>query len=645
MMYKKMHQIDRKDDASVMRYRLRDPVHERYIEERSPRRRLGSSTGSSPQRVGYKFAEYMAELPDEEEDTGGMDFDKPYTPKPFHIFGERPSRTLERDSGRSNRSKSATRYDVTATPPPYSSTYPQPISSTLGEPVKSDPSAGRPYQYQPPRATENYAPAPFVPQYEQEKRRYDLLSNRPQSAVAFGSRYDYQPVNQPRGGVQEYAAADSTTYVQRRRELSPLRRDEARQWYQSVQSGGDAPFGGFRQPAPERRESPQIYSSSNVGTNQIRSNFNDRLDFDIDEFSRLEQELTQEDERRKRQLRELEDQKAKWQGYNVSSQFSPSVAHQAQPQYQQQQQGVEVRAVAKALHNFVAQTNREASFRKGDLIKIRRQVDDHWYEGEVHGKVGIVPIAYVDIAASALGDDRTTLTEVNTQAEGLAQAVYRFEGKNVNELPLRKGEYIVLTKKVDENWLEGKNEWGRRGIFPSNYVKILNQPASRLTDYVTSQTGFGQPQTYVRGDDPLKPLPNGSQLFDTSRNLPAPSVPNVGASRIRATAPPQQISNTFGARNTDLISKARELAQNVRKEFGSAGSTSGAEALDAALSAGQTDTFQALFPYKPQNPDELELKENDIVYVVERCDDGWYIGTSLRTGRFGTFPGNYVKRL
>jgi len=55
------------------------------------------------------------------------------------------------------------------------------------------------------------------------------------------------------------------------------------------------------------------------------------------------------------------------------------------------------------------------------------------------------------------------------------------------------------------------------------------------------------------------------------------------------------------------------------------------------------DTYQALYTYRPQNPDELELRDGDIVYVVEKCDDGWFIGTSLRTGMFGTFPGNYVQ--
>lgn len=51
-----------------------------------------------------------------------------------------------------------------------------------------------------------------------------------------------------------------------------------------------------------------------------------------------------------------------------------------------------------------------------------------------------------------------------------------------------------------------------------------------------------------------------------------------------------------------------------------------------------------MYNYRPQNTDELELQEGDTVYVLEKCDDGWYVGTSQRTGYFGTFPGNYVKK-
>ena len=52
--------------------------------------------------------------------------------------------------------------------------------------------------------------------------------------------------------------------------------------------------------------------------------------------------------------------------------------------------------------------------------------------------------------------------------------------------------------------------------------------------------------------------------------------------------------------------------------------------------------FRAVYKYNPQNEDELELAEGDVVMVMEKCDDGWFVGTSERTKDFGTFPGNYV---
>ena len=51
---------------------------------------------------------------------------------------------------------------------------------------------------------------------------------------------------------------------------------------------------------------------------------------------------------------------------------------------------------------------------------------------------------------------------------------------------------------------------------------------------------------------------------------------------------------------------------------------------------------RAIYSYTHTNDDEVDLKVGDIVYVLEKCDDGWYVGTCERTGSFGTFPGNYV---
>lgn len=37
-------------------------------------------------------------------------------------------------------------------------------------------------------------------------------------------------------------------------------------------------------------------------------------------------------------------------------------------------------------------------------------------------------------------------------------------------------------------------------------------------------------------------------------------------------------------------------------------------------------SYQALYSYTPQNDDELELRDGDIVDVMEKCDDGWFVG-------------------
>jgi E3 ubiquitin-protein ligase SH3RF len=52
--------------------------------------------------------------------------------------------------------------------------------------------------------------------------------------------------------------------------------------------------------------------------------------------------------------------------------------------------------------------------------------------------------------------------------------------------------------------------------------------------------------------------------------------------------------------------------------------------------------YIALYPYKPHKADELELKKGAIYMVTERCQDGWFKGTSSRSQKCGVFPGNYV---
>ena len=42
-----------------------------------------------------------------------------------------------------------------------------------------------------------------------------------------------------------------------------------------------------------------------------------------------------------------------------------------------------------------------------------------------------------------------------------------------------------------------------------------------------------------------------------------------------------------------------------------------------------------------QNADELDLHEDEVVYVVKKNNDGWFEG--VVSGVTGLFPGNYVE--
>lgn len=52
---------------------------------------------------------------------------------------------------------------------------------------------------------------------------------------------------------------------------------------------------------------------------------------------------------------------------------------------------------------------------------------------------------------------------------------------------------------------------------------------------------------------------------------------------------------------------------------------------------------RVLYDYDAEKEDELTLRENAVVFVVKKNDDGWYEG--VLDGVTGLFPGNYVEKL
>uniref|UniRef100_A0A8B9VL28 Sorbin and SH3 domain containing 1 n=1 Tax=Anas zonorhyncha TaxID=75864 RepID=A0A8B9VL28_9AVES len=537
---------------------------------------------------------------------------------------------------------------------------------------------------------------------------------------------------------------------------------------------------------------------------------------------------------------------------------------------------------ARAKFDFKAQTLKELPLQKGDIVYIYKQIDQNWYEGEHHGRVGIFPRSYIELLPPAEKAQPKKPSPLQVLEYGDAIAKFNFNGDTQVEMSFRKGERITLIRRVDENWYEGRIPGtSRQGIFPVTYVEVLKRPVVKnAIDYpdppmslspnrsmtaspqspssellhtptppplpfarralspevqaVTSEwialTVGVSPSTTPAITPPLPPppeasLPHTDSLAPSAAASPSPSVslhhshlsgsstprsiksplpsyssrpqssarssyqatpqseekfvgsPSPGASysnspRWAGGSPESVLAEQRGTPGSQAwLQKTREGSSNpeqgsyagpkisverclkpsqldmrvspekrplssyednqlcqelmaivqggkaekrgVRKgDLGkfqsgenktadSKAFSSSAPLSSSALSSSTVTTqppprhtrrvnkpqpshhslragpdlteseksyvqpqaqqqgaspdrshtprdivsYQALYSYTPQNDDELELRDGDIVDVMEKCDDGWFVGTSRRTRQFGTFPGNYVKLL
>ncbi|XP_027492113.1 sorbin and SH3 domain-containing protein 2 isoform X9 [Corapipo altera] len=270
---------------------------------------------------------------------------------------------------------------------------------------------------------------------------------------------------------------------------------------------------------------------------------------------------------------------------------------------------------ARAVYDFKAQTSKELSFKKGDTVYILRKIDQNWYEGEHHGRVGIFPISYVEkLSPPEKAQPARPPPPAQIGEIGEAVAKYNFSADTNVELSLRKGDRVILLKRVDQNWYEGKIPGtNRQGIFPVSYVEVIKKNASKSVD-----------------DYPDPPIPQ-SYSSDRIHHLSSTKA-NLKRERFVMGKPPR----------SPVMTK-RSCSSPVRGHSYSHRPQRPVLSHENIHSGGEP--FQALYNYTPRNEDELELREGDVIDVMEKCDDGWFVGTSRRTKFFGTFPGNYVKRL
>uniref|UniRef100_T1HKK2 RING-type E3 ubiquitin transferase n=1 Tax=Rhodnius prolixus TaxID=13249 RepID=T1HKK2_RHOPR len=375
---------------------------------------------------------------------------------------------------------------------------------------------------------------------------------------------------------------------------------------------------------------------------------------------------------------------------------------------------------ARANYDYLSKEPGDLTFRKGDIILLRKKIDNNWCLGECNGNHGVFPLSYVQVVVPFP-------TQIVPQCKALFDFKI-FQDQEDGCLVFHKGDLITVMRRVDENWAEGRLG-DKIGIFPLAFVELNTVAKSLIKNYpIENQAGPSRvtpPAPGSREDtsSTANPLPQSQPVSlvglppavsdSSSTSLTSPSSTS-SSTTINTTSssshsspssppPPPPAPNKRHSFGTTVLhngtkfnevfyalSQHRTLTQCFRctedfqqnrlkqkyyvfqhcqlvrhgsQRYRRVNSSDiapipGPQLQHSSLQLPASSSYRlvctqsnipnlleeyvALYPYKPQKGDELELKRGAVYTVTERCQDGWFKGTAARGQKAGVFPGNYV---
>jgi len=136
------------------------------------------------------------------------------------------------------------------------------------------------------------------------------------------------------------------------------------------------------------------------------------------------------------------------------------------------------------------------------------------------------------VASMSVGEP----TAKPSQGGKRAVVQYDYERAEDNEIDLKEGDYVTDIDMVDEDWWMGTNSAGQAGLFPSNYVELVDEQESAPMEAPVSQQ---------RAPAPV-PVP------ETTRAEAASAGPTATAEFDYEAAEDNELSFPEGATITDL---------------------------------------------------------------------------------------------
>ncbi|XP_010878446.1 E3 ubiquitin-protein ligase SH3RF3 isoform X3 [Esox lucius] len=291
----------------------------------------------------------------------------------------------------------------------------------------------------------------------------------------------------------------------------------------------------------------------------------------------------------------------------------------------------------KALYSYEGKEPGDLQFTKGDIIILRRKVDDNWYHGELNGCHGFLPASYI------------TLLRPLSQTPPTGKALYDFEVKDKDQdkdcLAFSKlnetAKQLMEIDKPISNPVPGPSS----DPSPSLPLGPCSPGPSPNPSSPGSRNGALQRQAEERGEE--RRGGEGKKNAKKRHSFTALSVTQRAAQLNNRHS--MEISHPVLISSSDPRAAARIQEPPPAPSPSSLGvlvpsrvASVTSELLAQAKVQLPLNIYLALYAYKPQKADELELRKGEMYRVTEKCQDGWFKGTSLRTAASGVFPGNYV---
>ncbi|XP_033829445.1 E3 ubiquitin-protein ligase SH3RF2 [Periophthalmus magnuspinnatus] len=251
------------------------------------------------------------------------------------------------------------------------------------------------------------------------------------------------------------------------------------------------------------------------------------------------------------------------------------------------------------------------AFLKGDILTFIRRVDEHWIEAKLGAKTGICPLQFL---------------EPNSVTAKILEA------------KSRKGS--------------DSQHWSKRQAAEASSRTLLGPsqtsgPTPAVSNHRKQHTGPGSGPYPPKGEGGAvngfshKGHHHRSSVLPAARSRSHPSRGNSQSSRgnahlSRTNSHRRRPDKQGSASEKRMSNEAPPTLTLTNPQMSSAdGVPSSAQQLSISVCA-------VLYSYKPRRPEELELRGGEMVGVYGKFKEGWLRGLSLRTGKVGILPSNYI---